>query len=173
MSSLEALIGGPLQSFSFTCKLVYMSDEARAGKEREDDLKAAAAQVKQKRNELKAAGADMKQRKKELKAAGADVKQRKRELKAAAREANQHIARVDVSEEVWQEFKAQTPSISSELGRLVQREVERNRRQKATQKDATPQEVLEGLRTAEQLRTELETITKRLEALRKEHENSA
>ena len=76
-----------------------------------------------------------------------------------------HTARVHVSDEVWAEFRraAGNTPMSQVLGRLVEREVERDRTRRIRQGSVDDQIVLDALERARELHDDVAAIVDRLE----------
>jgi hypothetical protein len=79
------------------------------------------------------------------------------------------MARVQVSDDVWTDFRALAGyrPVSELLGELVTREVEKYRSKKIREGELEPRELLDALERARQQQADLETIVQRLEELRK------
>jgi len=75
------------------------------------------------------------------------------------------MARVHVSDEVWAEFRraAGNTPMSQILGRLVEREVERDRTRRIRQGSVDDQIVLDALERARELHEDVAAIIDRLE----------
>ena len=75
------------------------------------------------------------------------------------------MARVHVSDEFWAEFRraAGNTPMSRILGRLVEREVERDRTRRIRQGTVDDQLVLDALERARELRQDVAAIIERLE----------
>ncbi len=75
------------------------------------------------------------------------------------------MARVHVSDEVWAEFRraAGNTPMSQVLGRLVEREVERDRARRIRQGSVDDQVVLDALERARELHDDVAAIIDRLE----------
>ena len=82
--------------------------------------------------------------------------------KAATRD---HQARVNVSDQVWREFRdvVGNDSIAAYLGRLVERAVERNRARRIREGTVGELALLDALERARELHTDLSAVTERLE----------
>ena len=76
-----------------------------------------------------------------------------------------HMARVHVSDDVWAEFRrgAGNAPMSRVLGRLVEREVERDRTRRIRQGSIDDQTLLEALERARELHDDVAAIIDRLE----------
>lgn len=78
-----------------------------------------------------------------------------------------HQARVNVSDEVWREFRDVVgyDSIAAYLGRLVERAVERDRMRRMREGTLSEQALLDSLERAQELHADLGVMEKRLERL--------
>ncbi len=78
------------------------------------------------------------------------------------------MARVQVSDEVWADFRALAGyrPLSELLGELVTKEVERYRSRRLREAQLEPDELIEAIDRARQQQTDLEAIVARLEAFR-------
>ncbi len=78
------------------------------------------------------------------------------------------MARVQVSDDVWSEFRAGAGNrpISELLGELVTREVERHRSRRVRDGRFDDHEVVDAIERAREQQAALEAIVVRLEALR-------
>lgn len=76
-----------------------------------------------------------------------------------------HQARVNVSDEVWREFRdvVGNDSIAAYLGRLVERAVERDRARRVREDSVNDLQLLDALERARELHADLSAMVERLE----------
>ena len=80
--------------------------------------------------------------------------------------ARDHMARVHVTDEIWADFRAvagHTP-LNVVLGRLVEREVARDRSRRLREGDVDDRELLDALERARDMHADLQAIVIRLES---------
>jgi hypothetical protein len=90
------------------------------------------------------------------------------EQRRARREARAHMARVTVTDAMWQDFRRlaeRRGGVSKTLGEIVSREVRRQREQELRAGTAMARETLDALDEARELTQQLDAITGRLESL--------
>jgi hypothetical protein len=86
-------------------------------------------------------------------------------VSGSATHTRDHQARVSVSDETWREFRdvVGNDSIAAYLGRLVEREVERERARRVREGTVDDVELREALERARELHDDLSAIVARLE----------
>lgn len=80
--------------------------------------------------------------------------------------ARDHMARVHVTDEVWAEFRAAAGHrpVNVVLGRLVEREVARERSRRLKESELDDRELLHALERARELHADLQAIVTRIES---------